>query len=252
LLVVEDIDYNAWAFAAVLSRVGVADSDRARDGREAIARFETRGYDAILLDRRLPDMDGIEVARRIRAIEGGRAHVLIICVSAYSTTEDRDRCLEAGMDHFAGKPLTPEKLTRIFGESGLGRHSPEAVKSAVGDGMGDTRMLAYLAGEGSGGLPVQIERYVAILEACLVEIPLAFASGDHVSVQRNAHAIAGHACLVEADALAACARELEDSAPGGDAAGVRALIDRLNEEAGRVIAGLNKKARAGREGQSEK
>jgi signal transduction histidine kinase/CheY-like chemotaxis protein len=246
VLIVEDVDYNAWAFAAVLARMGVSDCDRAKDGREAIARFETRDYDAILLDRRLPDMDGIDVARKIRETEDGGAHVLIICVSAYSTTEDRDRCIEAGMDFFAGKPLTPEKLTRIFGEAGLAAAPMDGADPAGSEGAGDTGMLDYLAGHGGGGLPGQIERYIAILEACMVEIPRAFASGDFASVRRSAHAIAGHACLVEADALASCAGELDAAALEGDTPGVRALMDRLRMEADRVIAALAKKALEGR------
>jgi HPt (histidine-containing phosphotransfer) domain-containing protein len=73
-----------------------------------------------------------------------------------------------------------------------------------------------------------------------VEIPIALASGDLVSVRRNAHAIVGHAHLVEADALASCARELEDAAGGGDDVRLRALVGRLKEEAGRVAAILTK------------
>jgi len=172
--------------------------------------------------------------------------VLIICVSAYSTTEDRDRCIEAGMDFFAGKPLTPEKLTRIFGEAGLAAAPMDGADPAGSEGAGDTGMLDYLAGHGGGGLPGQIERYIAILEACMVEIPRAFASGDFASVRRSAHAIAGHACLVEADALASCAGELDAAALEGDTPGVRALMDRLRMEADRVIAALAKKALEGR------
>jgi signal transduction histidine kinase/ActR/RegA family two-component response regulator len=240
LLIVEDADYNAWAFAAVLSRVGVPDCERAKDGRDAIARFESRRHDAILLDRNLPDMDGIEVAKRIRQIEAGGAHALIVCVSAYSTTEDRDRCLAAGMDFFAGKPLTPEKLSRIFSEAGFEARPAHPQKCGEPGAPGATRMLEYLAGEAGTGLAGQIERYLAILEACVVEIPIALASGDLVSVRRNAHAIVGHAHLVEADALASCARELEDAAGGGDDVRLRALVGRLKEEAGRVAAILTK------------
>ena len=78
----------------------------------------------------------------------------------------------------------------------------------------------------------------------MVEIPRAFASGDLASVRRNAHAIAGHASLVEADALASCAGELDAAAMEGDTPGVRALMDRLRIEADRVIAGLARRARA--------
>jgi signal transduction histidine kinase/ActR/RegA family two-component response regulator len=238
LLIVEDADYNAWAFAAVLSRVGVSGCDRAKDGRDAIARFEAKRHDVILLDRNLPDMDGIEVAKRMRAMEAGGTHALIVCVSAYSTTEDRDRCLEAGMDFFAGKPLTPEKLARIFSEAGLEARSSQLQEAGEAGGSGATRMLGYLAGEGGTSLSGQIERYIAILEACLVEIPISVASGDLASAKRNAHAIVGHAHLVEAAALAACARDLEDAVGEGDSPRVRALIEGLNEAAARVIANL--------------
>jgi signal transduction histidine kinase/CheY-like chemotaxis protein len=119
-LIVEDADYNAWAFAAILAHIGVLTSDRAKDGREAMDLFAKRDYDVVLLDRGLPDIDGTEVAKQMRRFEADKTHALIICVSAYSTTDDRDLCLSSGMDFFAGKPLTPEKLSVIFVEAGIG------------------------------------------------------------------------------------------------------------------------------------
>jgi HPt (histidine-containing phosphotransfer) domain-containing protein len=104
----------------------------------------------------------------------------------------------------------------------------------------------YLAGEGGAALAGQIDRYIAILEACLAEIPIAAASGDLASVRRNAHAIAGDAHLVEADALAACAGEIENAVKAGDIPAVRKLIDRLREEAARVIDQLNCEAHESR------
>ena len=111
VLLVEDANYNAWAASAVLAKLGLA-CERARTGEEAVRLFTEKRYNLVLLDRNLPDMDGTEVARKIRALEADGPRAILLAVTAYCTPQDRALCLDAGMDAFVGKPLTPEKLVR--------------------------------------------------------------------------------------------------------------------------------------------
>jgi signal transduction histidine kinase/CheY-like chemotaxis protein len=245
-LIVEDADYNAWAFSAILSHLGIRAWDRARDGREAIASFNDRHYDLILLDRHLPDIDGILVAQKMRQIEEGRGHTLIVCVSAYSTTEDRDRCLAAGMDYFAGKPLTPEKLSQILREAGVGFRPtspldlPGAPHRPVSVNM---TMLEYLA-KGSGGpLSRQIERYLAALQAAIGEFEAAVHSADLPGAEAKAHSILGMARYVDANELAELANGATEAARAGTLADFPGLVQRIRGAAGRIAEELN---RAGR------
>jgi CheY-like chemotaxis protein len=85
--------------------------DIAENGLEAVAQASRQHYDLILMDMQMPKMDGLEATRHIRALPGGKS-LLIIAMTANAFAEDRKRCLEAGMDDFATKPINPELLFR--------------------------------------------------------------------------------------------------------------------------------------------
>ena len=68
----------------------------------------------VLMDGQMPGMDGYEATRAVRAMESGARHTPIIALTASAMSEDRDRCLEAGMDDFIAKPVTPEHLESVL------------------------------------------------------------------------------------------------------------------------------------------
>jgi signal transduction histidine kinase/CheY-like chemotaxis protein len=84
----------------------------AESGHQALAAFKSQGFDLILMDCQMPDMDGLEATRRIRALEQDLAlpRMPIIAVTANAYKEDRERCLEAGMDDYLSKPFSEDDL----------------------------------------------------------------------------------------------------------------------------------------------
>ena len=86
------------------------DVDTAKDGREAVKMVEMSSYDVVFMDCQMHGMDGYEATAEIRLHEGDTVHVPIIAVTAYAMKEDRERCLEAGMDDYISKPLQPNDL----------------------------------------------------------------------------------------------------------------------------------------------
>ncbi|MBL8473575.1 MAG: response regulator [Rhodocyclaceae bacterium] len=108
LLLVEDEPVNRVVALEVLGVLGLA-VDCAENGVEAIARVEAGTYDAVLMDVRMPVMDGIEATRRIRALTG-RETLPILGMSANAFAEDRQACLDAGMDDFLAKPAQPTEI----------------------------------------------------------------------------------------------------------------------------------------------
>ena len=82
-----------------------------RDGREAFNTWSSQEFDVILMDVQMPEMDGLEATRSIRAEEQqtGR-HVPIIAMTAHAIKGDRERCLEAGMDDYVAKPIRAQQL----------------------------------------------------------------------------------------------------------------------------------------------
>ncbi len=85
----------------------------AYDGPEGLRLAETFRPEAILLDIRLPGMDGYEVARRLRRREEFR-QVLLVAVTGLATADDRRQALEAGFDHHLPKPFEPDDLRRVL------------------------------------------------------------------------------------------------------------------------------------------
>ena len=69
----------------------------------------------VLVDLRMPGLDGCEVMREARALPGTQADALFVCFSASGDEADRRRCLDAGFDYFVRKPIDPSELARILG-----------------------------------------------------------------------------------------------------------------------------------------
>lgn len=213
VLLVEDTDYNAWAATAVLARLGLT-CERARTGAEALQLFGAKRFNVVLLDRNLPDMDGTEVARRMREMEGDHLQAVLLAVTAYCTAEDRELCLRSGMDAFVGKPLTPEKLRNVLIAAGR-RLLAAATVQAVPDLPAveiNTSLLAYLSDGSASGLQTQFDRFIASLDQLEAEINSSVREADPERLQTAAHRLLGQAKMVGATALADVALELEHAA----------------------------------------
>jgi len=109
VLVVDDHDINRRAIQLILQPLG-CDIDTAADGMAALKICETSSFDLIFMDVRMPELDGRETTRRIRAGGGPNAHVPVIAVTADTAPEDIAACTEAGMTYFVPKPITPPML----------------------------------------------------------------------------------------------------------------------------------------------
>lgn len=105
VLIAEDNEINADILADMLARAGVR-SIRVSNGVEAVAAINKYNFDAVLMDCQMPEMDGFEATRLIRELPNDRKNVPIIAATANAFTEDKERCLLAGMDDYISKPIT--------------------------------------------------------------------------------------------------------------------------------------------------
>jgi signal transduction histidine kinase/CheY-like chemotaxis protein len=120
ILLAEDNQINAVLATTLLRRAGHK-VDVAANGVEAVAAAETGGYDLIFMDMHMPEMDGLEASRRIRALAPPAGDAPIVALTANAMASDRQKCLAAGMDDFLSKPFEPEDLSRMLVKWGLGR-----------------------------------------------------------------------------------------------------------------------------------
>ncbi|MEM9704799.1 MAG: response regulator [Pseudomonadota bacterium] len=110
VLVAEDNAVNQMVVKAMLDKLG-CETAIAENGRKAVERFQDNAPDVILMDLSMPEMDGIAATAEIRGLEAQtNAHVPIIGVTAHAMKEDKQRCLDAGMDDYLSKPVTKDAL----------------------------------------------------------------------------------------------------------------------------------------------
>jgi PAS domain S-box-containing protein len=107
VLLAEDNPINREVAVELLSMVGLI-VETAQDGREATDKALAQTFDLVLMDMQMPELDGLEATRRIRA--AGRATLPIVAMTANAFGEDRSACLAAGMNDHVAKPVDPEHL----------------------------------------------------------------------------------------------------------------------------------------------
>jgi len=112
VLLVEDNDINQIVASEILTDAGLV-VDIAEDGRMAIDMVQAKPYDIVLMDVQMPVMGGLEATLEIRKL--GRFETLpIVAMTANAMTQDRQRCLDAGMNDFVSKPIEPDELWRTL------------------------------------------------------------------------------------------------------------------------------------------
>ena len=118
-LLVDDGEINRVVGRGLLESLGY-EVETVCSGAEALDIVANGRYATILMDCLMPDMDGYEATRRIRALEGPGRHTPIVALTAAAMAGDRERCLAAGMDDYVSKPFDLDLLDAALARSGAG------------------------------------------------------------------------------------------------------------------------------------
>ncbi|GLY95180.1 ATP-binding protein [Actinoplanes sp. NBRC 103695] len=215
ILLAEDNDINQMVATGILSSLGYQ-SDVAGDGIEACDMSARRDYDAILMDCRMPRMDGFSATAEIRHREaGGGRHTPIIAMTASALVADRERCLAAGMDDYLAKPVDPVELDRT-----LARWVASEVTRVArtgGDPIG--HRLAELAGDRTVPELALVERLVSSFRSRAPRhvsvLDEAFQAGDLGVLEDEAHSLRGAAGNIGATAVSEVCERIENEARAG-------------------------------------
>lgn len=277
VLVAEDDAFGEQVIRETLAGVG-AQVTVARTGAEVLARVCAGDViDIILMDVQLPDLDGIEVTRRVRA-DARAAGMVIIAMTASAEAQVRDACLGAGMDDFVAKPVDPELLfatmarwlpdrdatpvtfTPAHDQDPASRLAPGPVASTTATAMSDMlradptelrRMAAMsIAPVDSGGLlailkgdETQLRRlnglFISTGATTLDRIDEAWGRHDLVALSHLVHPLKASAATVGAAPLAALCRDIETACQDGDLASTERALARLRPVFERVVAVLD-------------
>ncbi|CAN5123779.1 hypothetical protein BH10CYA1_BH10CYA1_35430 [soil metagenome] len=114
VLVVEDDKSNQIVFSTLLKNMGL-DFDLAETGRQAVEAVRQRTYSIILMDIRMPELDGLEATKTIRSLGSVNGkQIPIVAVTAQAMDGDKERCIWAGMSDYLSKPFTREELEKTI------------------------------------------------------------------------------------------------------------------------------------------
>ncbi|NOT13953.1 MAG: response regulator [Methylococcaceae bacterium] len=115
VLIAEDNKVNQKVITALLTRLHIY-PDIVENGQEVLNRLQQDSYDLILMDCQMPVMDGYETTQQVRVLEISQnlAHIPIVALTAHAATDERQRCLSAGMDDFLAKPIVRDKLLALL------------------------------------------------------------------------------------------------------------------------------------------
>lgn len=208
VLLVEDNAINQELAEALLTRFG-ARVTTVSTGQAAVDAVTRQTFDIVLMDIQMPGMDGFEATRAIRRLPVGRM-IPIVAMTANALPGDRERCLDAGMDDYIGKPIEPEKLREALNHwCNLGVAAAEVADNDFGGlqeaGIDTRRALGLLLQDGALYRRLLI-RFVEERAELPRELMAAWLSGDRASVRNQVHALkslAGSLGMAELERAAA-------------------------------------------------
>ncbi len=122
ILIAEDVPTNQLVIKAIIKKLGHR-VEIAENGQIALDMVQTAPYDLVMLDMQMPVMDGLEAARRIRALGGVFAKIPVVAVTANAFASDREACFAAGMNGFITKPFEPEEISSEISRVVTAQHS---------------------------------------------------------------------------------------------------------------------------------
>jgi signal transduction histidine kinase/CheY-like chemotaxis protein/HPt (histidine-containing phosphotransfer) domain-containing protein len=248
ILLVEDNSVNQKVALLLLERLGYR-ADVAANGLEALAALRRQSYDVVLMDVQMPEMDGLEAARRIRADWPPHDRPRIIAMTANALRGDREVCLEAGMDDYLSKPILMDELRQALLRASLasreGRRPVPSMPS--GDVAAEPPILETAALDSLFRLEQVAGREIVrgIVDNFLAEVPARLArmrqaieDGDAEGLNFIAHDLKGSAAQLGALRLAEVCRELEGRSRDGRMEGAGELLRLLEGEAPRAAEAL--------------
>ncbi len=166
----------------------------ANNGKEALAALELGKFDLVIMDLQMPEMDGLEATAAIRAKEKQTgSHIPIVAMTAHAMKGDRERCLEAGMDHYVSKPVRAKQLFDAINALAGTPTAPDTsadLPQSEGGGLDWEAALRAVKGDPEL-LKVVVDAVLEEAPRLLAEMRQAIAAGNAAALRLSAHTLKG-------------------------------------------------------------
>jgi len=253
LLVCDDNLINQKVATRVLGQMGYAPK-LAANGIEALAALDAESFDLIFMDVMMPEMDGLEATREIRARQKNRAvhpnyksPLIIVAMTASAMPGDREKCLAAGMDDYLPKPVRPEEMRAVIerwadkaaldlarnlkDSAGASAHMMSNTDKPMNDlPVVDMNRLNEFSDGNPENLTELVTLYVSQTAGQVNELQAAVKTGDAPNVRRLAHSCAGASATCGMKRIVVPLREMEQQSEEGNLKNAAQLFQQVATE----------------------
>jgi CheY-like chemotaxis protein/HPt (histidine-containing phosphotransfer) domain-containing protein len=254
VLLAEDNKTNQMVATGILKKLGIVKVEVVENGLEAVGAVAKTRYDLVLMDIQMPELDGFEATRRIRNLPeiNPNRNVPIIAMTAFAMSEDRDRCLAAGMNDHIAKPIVRKRLEEVLAAwlpAGTGNCVAAAPEQKPAEETGSRhgndaaplfdrdRLLDRLAGD-EDILDAAVRRFSSDLPGYVESLRASIAAADFARMKAIAHAIKGVAATLSCERLRALAAAIEKDAGQAGSGASAGCFEFLEKTAGETIAAM--------------
>ncbi|SFK86702.1 Signal transduction histidine kinase [Nitrosomonas aestuarii] len=255
LLLAEDNPVNQQVARAMLQSVGLQ-MELASNGQEAYQMVKNNYYDLVFMDCQMPVMDGYEATKLIRELPGNRGNLSIVALTANALSDDRQKCLDVGMNDFLSKPFSLTQLRamlerwlpkqelseQVEKESNIDVEEHDGYQK-VEHSVINQEKLTTLSSLDTDGSNYLLKNVLSVFQSSapqtMSQINQAMLAKDSDALQRAAHTLKSSAANVGAEQLAHLCRQIESYASEEQMESVQKLISTLNHESEKVFSELH-------------
>ncbi len=236
VLLAEDSPTSRMVTEALLKKLS-CEVDLAGDGRQALRKIRADDYDIVFLDCQMPQMDGFQVAERIRQ-SPEKKRLPVVALTASVSENDRRRCLDAGMDDLVGKPVRLSMLAKALERwvpvpGGRSMKSVSTLPPPAALDLDMVRQLVSLDGEDDDFIEELMGSYVSQLRDCIQSLDRELSAGNMEAVHLAAHSMKGASKQIGATRvgglLGSIEREIDAGAGAEILEEIRAEMPRVEE-----------------------
>lgn len=254
ILLAEDDKMNQVVVASLIKKLNLGRVQIAQNGKEAIEMFCSHPFDLILMDGQMPEMNGLDAALAIRAIEkdNDMSRTPIIALTAHAAQADRDLYLNNGMDEFLIKPLNPDALKQAVHNlvrekaphvtsPGNAHEKPENApgpKSSDVKGSINVKELKQIMGGKKSLLDKCLQTFESAYPLQMAELTRCIEKEEYEGLKDNAHRLKGMFKYLAAANAVTLIEQLESMGGAQNVTGAHITVKALHNECLKIIDSL--------------